>query len=129
MARVLVLDDDPLIQATLPMLLREHGYDVSTATNGKLGLRLLQTERIDLVLTDVLMPEADGIEVVRDVVKNHPTIALVAMSGGSSRLPGTDAVHLTRLLGAHAVLLKPFGEEDLLEAMRKALANVQTPRG
>ena len=129
MARVLVLDDDPLIQATLPMLLREHGYDVSTATNGKLGLRLLQTEWVDLVLTDILMPETDGIEVVRNVVKNHPTIALVAMSGGSSRLPGTEAVHITSLLGAHAVLVKPFSEEELLEAIRKALENVRTLRG
>ena len=60
------------------------------------------------------------------MVKDHPTIALVAMSGGSSRLPGTDAVYLTRLLGAHAVLVKPFGEEELLEAIRKALEKVGT---
>ena len=126
MVRVLVLDDDPLIQATLPLLLREHGHEVLTAVNGKLGLRLLQTEPVDLILTDIMMPEADGIEVVRAVVKDHPTIALVAMSGGSSRLRGTDAVYLTRLLGAHAVLIKPFGEEDLLEAIRKALEKVGT---
>jgi CheY-like chemotaxis protein len=128
MARVLVLDDDPLIQATLPLLLREHGHEVLTATNGKLGLRLLQTERVDLILTDILMPEADGIEVVRAVVKDHPTIALVAMSGGSSRLPGTDAVQLTRLLGAHAVLVKPFGEAELVEAIRMALEKVRPAR-
>ena len=84
----------------------------------------MQTERIDLILTDILMPEADGIQVVRAVVKDHPSIALVAMSGGSSRLPGTDAVHLTHLLGAHAVLVKPFGEEELSEAVRKALEKV-----
>src|SRR4051812_2930820 len=110
MVRVLVLDDDPLIQATLPLLLREQGHEVLTADNGKIGLRLLQTEPVDLILTDILMPEADGIEVVRSVVKKHPTIALVTMSGGSSRLPSTDAVYITQLLGAHAVLVKPFGE-------------------
>ena len=126
MVRILILDDDPLIQATLPMMLREHGHEVLTAVNGKLGLRLLRAERIDLVLTDILMPEADGIEVVRAVVKHHPTVALVAMSGGSSRLPGTDAVHLTRLLGAHAGLVKPFGEEELLGAIRAALERVGT---
>ena len=124
MVRILVLDDDPLIQTTLPLMLREHGHEVLTAANGKLGLRLLQTEPVDLVLTDILMPEADGIEVVRAVVKQHPTVALVAMSGGSSRLQGADAVHLSSLLGAHAVLLKPFGEEELLEAIRSALERV-----
>ena len=128
MVRVLVVDDDPLIQATLPMLLREHGHEVFTAVNGKLGLRLLQSERVDLVLTDILMPEADGIEVVRAVAKDHATVALVAMSGGSARLPGTDAVHLTRLLGAHAILVKPFSEEELLRAIRTALDVVRTPR-
>ena len=125
MVRVLVLDDDPLIQATLPLLLREHGHEVSTAVNGKLGLRLLQTEPIDLILTDILMPEADGIEVVCAVVKDHPNIALVAMSGGSARQLGAEAVKLTRLLGAHAVLVKPFGEAELVEAIRKALEKVR----
>ena len=124
MARVLVLDDDPLIQATLPLLLREQGHEVLTADNGKIGLRLLQTEPIDLIITDILMPEADGIEVVRSVVKKHPTIALVTMSGGSSRLPSTDAGYITQLLGAHAVLVKPFGDAELAEAIRKAMAKV-----
>ena len=128
MVRVLVLDDDSLIQATLPMILREHGHEVLTAANGKLGLRLLQTERIDLILTDILMPEADGIEVVLAAARDHPTVALVAMSGGSARMPGTDAVHLTRRLGAHAILVKPFSEEELLEAIRTALEGVRTPR-
>ena len=125
MVRVLVLDDDPLIQATLPLLLREHGHEVLTAVNGKLGLRLLAAARVDVVLTDILMPETDGIEVVRAVAKDHPSVALVAMSGGSARLPGTDAVYLTRLLGAHAVLVKPFGEEELLGAIQAALEAVR----
>ena len=124
MVRILLIDDDPQIQSALVMMLREHGHEVMTAVNGNLGLRMMHAEKFDLVLTDILMPETDGIEVVRAAVRDFPKLALVAMSGGSSRLPGTDAVHLTRLLGAHAVLVKPFAEEDLSNAIATALEAV-----
>jgi CheY-like chemotaxis protein len=74
------------------------------------------------VLTDVLLPEADGLEVIRAVQKEFPSVPLIAMSGGSARLPGTDALQLARLLRARAILPKPFSEDDLLAAIALALA-------
>jgi CheY-like chemotaxis protein len=121
MARILVVDDDPMIQATLPLALLEHGHEVVQALNGVQALKELRRQPSDLVVTDVLMPEADGLELIRAVQKEFPRLPLVAMSGGSARLPGVDALQLAHLLGACVVLPKPFTESDLVEAIRKAL--------
>jgi CheY-like chemotaxis protein len=121
MARILVVDDDPLIQATLPLALLEHGHEVVQALDGKQALNQMRRQAIDLVIADVLMPEVDGLELLRAVQKELPQVPVIAMSGGSSRLPGADVLQLARLLGARAVLAKPFTEEDLLTAIRTAL--------
>jgi CheY-like chemotaxis protein len=125
MARILVIDDDPLIQATLPLALQELGHEVVQALDGKQALKEMRQRPLDLVIADVLMPEVDGLELLRVLQKEHPQVPLIAMSGGSSRLPGSDVLQLARLLGAHALLSKPFTEEDLLAAIRVASGPVQ----
>jgi CheY-like chemotaxis protein len=122
MARILLVDDDPMIRTTLPLALGEQGHEALGAGDGRQALRLLRQQRIDLVLTDVLMPDVDGLEVVRAVRKEFPGTPVVAMSGGSARLPGHDALQLATHLGAHAVLEKPFTEQQLRETIDKALA-------
>ena len=122
MARILLIDDDPMIRATLPLALADLGHDAVVAGDGKEGLRLLRREGpIDLVLTDVLMPEADGLEVVGTVRKEFPRLGVIAISGGSARLPGRDALQLARYLGADLVLAKPFTEEELGQAIDRVL--------
>jgi CheY-like chemotaxis protein len=121
MARILLIDDDPLIRATLPLALAELGHDAVVAGDGKEGLRRLREGPIDLVLTDVLMPEADGLEVVGAVRKEFPRLGVIAISGGSARLPGRDALQLARYLGADLVLAKPFTEEELGQAIDRVL--------
>jgi DNA-binding response OmpR family regulator len=121
MARILVVDDDPLIQATLPLALVEHGHEVVQALDGKQALKEIRRGPIDLVIADVLMPEVDGLELLRSMQKEQFQVPLIAMSGGSSRLPGADVLQLARLLGARAVLSKPFTVDDLQAAVRTAL--------
>jgi DNA-binding response OmpR family regulator len=125
MARVLLIDDDPLIQTTLPLVLAEHGHEVIVTSNGKQALKEIRTRPpeapIDVVITDILMPETDGLEVIRALRTESPNLPVVAMSGGSSRMPGTEALHLARLLGARQVLAKPFTEGELLSAIRLAV--------
>jgi CheY-like chemotaxis protein len=119
MARILLVDDDPLIHDTLSQLLAIQGHEVVGALNGRQALAQLRIHRIDVVVTDVLMPESDGLEVVQQVRRDHPDIAVIAISGGSARLPGGDALQLARTLGAHAILFKPFGAADLGEVIAR----------
>jgi CheY-like chemotaxis protein len=117
MARILLVDDDPLLHDTLSQMLALQGHEVVRALDGRQALTQLRLRAVDVVLTDVLMPESDGLEVVRQVRRDHPDIAVIAMSGGSARLPGADALRLARTLGAHGILPKPFGAADLREAI------------
>ena len=121
MARILLVDDDPMIRATLPLALGVQGHEAVAAGDGGQALKALRLEAFDLVLTDVLMPDVDGLEVVRAVRQEFPRTPVVAMSGGSPRLPGADALELASHLGAHAVLAKPFTEQQLREAISQAL--------
>ena len=121
MARLLMVDDDPQMQATLPLVLADGGHQVTLAANGKQALRELRTRPIDLVVTDILMPEMDGLELIRAVKKDHPGVKLLAISGGSARLPGTDALQVARLLGARRVLPKPFSADEVIAAVADAL--------
>jgi CheY-like chemotaxis protein len=121
MPRILVIDDDPLIQETLTIVLEDHGHAVVAAADGRQGLKELRQGGVDLIITDVLMPESDGLEVIRAVRKEFPRLRVVAMSGGSARLPGAGALHLAQLLGASALLAKPFNQADVLAAVAAAL--------
>lgn len=121
MARILMVDDDPQMQATLPLVLADGGHQVTLAANGKQALRELRAQPIDLILTDILMPEMDGLELIRAVRKEHPGVKLLAISGGSARLPGTDALQVARLLGARRVLPKPFSADEVIAAVADAL--------
>lgn len=121
MARILLVDDDPIIRTTLPLALNFQGHEAVPACDGRQALRVLRQQPIDVVLTDILMPDVDGLEVVRAVRKEFPRLPVVAMSGGSTRLPGRDALQLASHLGAHAVLAKPFTEQQLRDAIGKVL--------
>jgi CheY-like chemotaxis protein len=117
MARILLVDDDPNIRQVLETALVQHGHEVVPARDGREGLRLLRQSRCDVLLTDILMPEMDGLELMRGVLREFPAVRVVAMSGGSSRLPGADALHTADMLGAHAVLHKPFTVSEAIAAI------------
>ena len=112
------MDDDESVRDSLKVLLALHGYQVTLARDGREALAILRKERFALVITDLLMPDMDGIETIRDIRKQDASLKILAMSGGDS---ATRFLHLNaaQALGADEILKKPFEEKTLLAAIRR----------
>jgi CheY-like chemotaxis protein len=119
---ILIIDDDAAVSKTLSLILMRAGYNVSTATSGRKGLEMLTNGGFDLVLTDIIMPELDGIEAIRKIRADHPGLRIIAMSGGG-QIDKADFLHMAKALGADRVLEKPVRSEQLLELVSGALAS------
>ena len=114
MARVLVIDDDPQIRHLLRTVLEQAHYQVGEAPDGAVGLRLFKEQRFDLVITNIFMPEKEGIETITDIRAEDQHTPVLAMSGGGSS-GGTDVLQTAMAFGATATLAKPF-DIDVLTA-------------
>lgn len=112
MARILVIDDDESIRALLRTVLELQGYDVIEAENGYEGLLCYRAEPTDLVITDMLMPVMDGVEMITELQRDFPWVKIVAISGGRRALE--DA----RALTPHT-FEKPFALGEILDAVRE----------
>lgn len=123
---VLVADDSAEIRSTLEHSLEAFGHSVTCATTGKEAIKLLEAEYFDLVITDILMPDAGGPEVIGEVQKRYPTTRIVAMTGGGQALDSNYCLHLAKTLGAHVVIEKPFQMAQFTEAASKALPSLIT---
>ncbi len=120
MANILVVDDDPLVLKMLMKIIGRAGYNVWTAENGREALQRIQEESVDLMITDIVMPEKEGIETIAELKKIAPEVKVIAISGGG--LSGTDNYLLAaQKLGAARVLAKPFHPEVLLQAIEQVL--------
>jgi DNA-binding response OmpR family regulator len=119
MARILVIDDDANLREIYAEMLTAAGYEVAEAGNGKEGVRLYNNAPFDLVLTDLLMPEKDGLEVIIELRKDFPEVKIITLSGGDAY--GHSSLGTSKLLGALRTLRKPFMEDELLEAVREVL--------
>jgi CheY-like chemotaxis protein len=117
MGKVLVIDDDARVRSVVRRLVEAEGHEVVEAENGKIGLERFESDPADLVITDIFMPEMDGIEVLVALRKRSPQTRLVAMSGGGL-LPARDMLRTAEALGAVSVIEKPFD----IEALREHLA-------
>jgi two-component system chemotaxis response regulator CheY len=121
MARILVIDDEEPIRRLLTRALALEGHEVLEASDGREALRLHRAGPADLVITDILMPEQDGLEVIMTLRREAPGIKIIAMSGGG-RFKQTEALHMAEPLGAFATLRKPFALDAMLETVNLALA-------
>ena len=123
MATILVIDDEKEIRDLLRAYLEEAGHQVLEAPDGVEALRGFDPGVVDLVITDVFMPEKDGIEVIVELHRRHPNAPVLAISGGSSH--GEIAVFLdsAEILGAARTLEKPFSGAQLLEKVQELLAS------
>jgi len=121
--KILVIEDDPLTREWLESLLTRNGYEVQTAANGREGIDQFRKEQSDLVITDIVMPEKDGIETITDLKRHHPGVKIIAISGGERRPEGMSKnyLHSAKLLGANRAMQKPIVNQDLLEAVRELL--------
>jgi CheY-like chemotaxis protein len=118
---ILIIEDDELIRDVLKQLLEREGYNVTTARNGKIGIELFQAEPSDLVITDLIMPEKEGIETIRELRKDYPDLKIIAISGGGNIIAPTEYLNIAQRLGVQKTLSKPFKTEEILEAIRQLL--------
>jgi CheY-like chemotaxis protein len=116
--RVLVVDDDAGVRDVVRSMLESAGYQVVVAENGKEAMKLLETERADLILTDLVMPEQEGIETIKTLRREYPDLKVIAMSGAF----GGDYLRIAAYLGAHATLAKPIQMNTLLRLVEKTLS-------
>ncbi len=120
MASILLIDDDPEILRVLRKVLEGAGHEVTEVPDGKTALRWHAGAPKDLVITDIYMPEMDGIELIIRVREAFPETPIIAMSGGGY-LARDRVLGAASMLGADAVLEKPFTVEEAVEAVRKVL--------
>lgn len=121
MALVLVIDDDHLVRLLLRETLHGAGHTVRTAGDGRQGLTLLAREPFDLLVTDVLMPGCDGLEIIQQARRLRPGMPIIAMSGGGQWLSPDKCLHLSGKLGADRTLTKPVGPGRLLAEVQALL--------
>lgn len=120
MATILVIDDQEPIRALLRRALEGAGHEVLEASNGRLGLALYRAHAADLIITDIVMPEIDRLEMMLELTRNFPNVKVIAISGG---LEGEVPLHVAQMLGARQTFQKPLDMETLLNAVRYELAH------
>lgn len=121
MATILIIDDQVDMRKLLRRALESFGHQVLEADDGKKGMDLCRETLPDLILTDIFMPEKDGLETIRELRKIHPKLKVLAMSGGGT-MGNMDVLRIARAMGAYKVLAKPFSMIDLKETISAALS-------
>jgi DNA-binding NtrC family response regulator len=121
MSRILIIDDDAAMRLALRHALERRNHQVVEASNGRAGLAAYKETAFDLVVTDIIMPDVEGLETVMTLRKFSPHLKIIAMSaGGKGR--AEDYLDLAARFGATTTLRKPFEAEEFIKAVEAALA-------
>lgn len=120
MARILVVEDDAIMRRVLKDSLVRNGHDVAVAVNGADALRFLEAESFELVITDLIMPEVEGLQLLRTLRKKESPPKVIAMSGGGRGSAG-DYLEMAKMQGAVATLKKPFTYQTLSDVIDRVL--------
>jgi len=118
MSHVLVIDDDPLIRQTIRFALEDAGFNVIEAESGVDGCIAVAESSFDLVITDILMPNKDGIETIIEVKRTRPSLRILAMSGGG-KIEGREYLSLAARLGVNDTICKPFQRSALISKVQQ----------
>ena len=120
MEKILVIDDEPVIRVLLRQLFEKKSYTVFEACDGKEGLDLYKKETPDVVVTDLIMPEEEGLSVIKKIRKMEPDAKIIAISGGGM---GSAEVYLklAKTMGAQYVFQKPFDAREMLSTVENML--------
>jgi DNA-binding response OmpR family regulator len=116
MARILVIDDDSRIRELLRQILEEAGYTVDEAPDGQVGIEMYAANPVDVVLLDIIMPEKEGIETIRELKSEFPDSRVIAISGGG-RIRADNYLKVIRAFGAEYTFAKPVPRRELLDAI------------
>jgi CheY-like chemotaxis protein len=117
MKTILVVDDEQAVLQAVTDILSDKGYDIITAGNGKSGLKKIKEHRPDVILTDIIMPDMEGIEFIKAVRKEQKEIPIIVMSGNPV---GMKFLKVAGIFGAAKSLVKPFTRQELLQAVEES---------
>ena len=120
MQKILVIEDNAIVRNTVMRILESAGYKVVTANDGLQGFDMFRKEQPDLVISDIIMPEQEGIATIRQILAERPGTKIIAISGGG-RIGNTDFLSIARKMGAVDALPKPFDPDDLLGRISNCL--------
>jgi CheY-like chemotaxis protein len=121
MKRILVIDDDLQMRQMLRQTLEREGYEVIEAPDGKIGLRVFRQSPTDLVITDIIMPEKNGIKTIIEITRDFPDVKIIAISGGNRGIDAQGCLSCLKVLRIERTFTKPFEPKELLEAIRELL--------
>ena len=121
MPSILLIEDDDSFRETLAAMLIEHGYDVIQAPDGETGAKLFRAAPADLVITDIVMPNKEGVAIVMELRHDFPKLGIIAISGGGITRNAATYLKLAQALGASHTLKKPFEPSALLAAIEEVL--------
>jgi two-component system, chemotaxis family, chemotaxis protein CheY len=113
----LVVDDVPMVRESLAIALQDAGFEVSSAGNGREALELLRAREFDVLITDMWMPEMDGLRLLKEIRGSRPAMRIFGVTGGGPRLTIETMSSLAEIWGAEKVFLKPFDDDELVAAI------------
>ena len=125
MAKILVIEDDEIVRGVIRRVLQSKGFDVLEASDGKQGVDVFREESADLVITDIVMPNKEGLETIRDLRRLDPQVKIIAISGGGRNTPD-DYLDVAEKFGALRTFEKPFEWDDLIQAMTELLGKSES---
>lgn len=120
MANILLVEDEDQLRSMLKEVLQNAGHDVREAENGKIAMNVFAQRPADLVITDLIMPEKEGLEIIRELKRGNSDTKIIAISGGG-RNDAQDYLELARRFGADHILAKPFSNREFLDVIDKVL--------
>jgi CheY-like chemotaxis protein len=120
MAKILVFDDEPSILLMIKKMLEKAGHDVDVALNGREGLEMFEKNKPDLLITDIIMPEKEGLETIFELRRKYPDLKIIAISGGG-RIGPDGYLPGAKLLGANAAFSKPLVPREFLQTVANLL--------
>ena len=121
MGKILIIDDEPYILLMLKKMLERAGYEVDLASNGREGMELFSKASADLVITDIIMPDKEGLELILEMKKRRPGLKIIAMSGGG-RISPESYLECAQHFGAEKVFQKPFRQKELVSAVQELMS-------
>ena len=126
MAKILLAEDEQNLQNMLQTILTEAGHTITAVEDGQAALKILEEERYDILITDIIMPKLGGIELMREIREKYPEIKLVAISGGGNYIRAGGYLQVAQLIGATCTLRKPFTPKELFDAIREVENELST---
>ena len=120
MKRILLVDDEANLRKALKRVLEMEGFEVIEAIDGKEAIMAFKKNTIDLMITDIIMPDQEGLEIIAELKRKYKDLKIIAMSGGGKMGP-SNYLEMAKKFGANLTLAKPFPPEKLLEAIKLIL--------